>query len=100
MPDLIGHPVHQFSRTKNKELHSFLPNEIRTRFNTIKCDYSDAAIQLSILPRIPITIVIWGLDDEFYARASILFDQNTSEQIPLDALGDAMQLTIDALMNI
>ena len=47
----------------------------------------------------PLTIVIWKRDEEFDARASILFDQTAAAQLPLDALLAAVNLTVDALVG-
>jgi hypothetical protein len=52
-----------------------------------------------VFPRVPLTIVIWRRDEEFAARASILFDQTAAAQLPLDALLAAVNLTVDALVN-
>ncbi len=63
------------------------------------CDYGDTAIELLVLPRIPITFIIWGPDGEFGARSSILFDKTISQHLLLDALGTAVKLAIDALIK-
>jgi hypothetical protein len=63
------------------------------------CEFGDASISLYMLPRLPLTIVIWGRDEEFEARASILFDQTAASQLPLDALLAAVNLTVGALLK-
>ncbi len=68
-------------------------------FGAKKCNFGDASIELSVLPRIPLTFVVWGSDSEFKARGSILFDQSASEQLPLDALQATVNLALDALIN-
>jgi len=68
-------------------------------FNAIKCDYGDTSVEILILPRLPVTVVIWGGDDEFEARASILFDQTAGDQLALDALGAAVNLTVSSLIK-
>lgn len=73
---------------------------IAGRFNAEKCEFGDASIRLYLLPRIPLTIVIWRSDDEFGARASILFDQTAAEQMPLDALLAAVNLAVDAITTV
>ena len=40
----------------------------------VKSDAGDCSIKLQVLPRVPITIVIWKGDEEFPATATILFD--------------------------
>ena len=69
------------------------------RFDAKRCEFGDASIQLYILPRVPLTIVIWQKDEEFAARASILFDQTAASQLPLDALGVAVNLAVKALLK-
>jgi hypothetical protein len=64
-----------------------------------RCDFGDASIQLYVLPRLPLTIVIWRADEEFAARASILFDETAADQLPLDALWMAANLTVKALVQ-
>lgn len=63
------------------------------------CDYGDGAIELSVLPRIAMVFVIWGGDDEFKARSSILFDKNAADQLPLDALWCASKVAANALIE-
>jgi len=63
------------------------------------CEFGDASIFLYMLPRLPLTIVIWGRDEEFEARASILFDQTAASQLPLDALLAVVNLTVGALLK-
>ena len=50
-----------------------------------------------MLPRVPLPIVVWRQCEEFEARASILFDKSTGEQLPLDALLAGVNLTVKAL---
>ncbi len=61
--------------------------------------FGDASIELSVLSRISLVIIIWAADDEFEARASILFDQGASEQLPLDILFAVAILTINAIVS-
>ena len=69
------------------------------QFNAEKCEFGDASVLLQILPRLPITLVIWRGDEEFEARASILFDQTASSHLPLDALLASVNLAVDALIT-
>jgi hypothetical protein len=73
--------------------------EIAARFNAQRCEFGDASIQLYVLPRLPLTVVIWRQDQEFSARGSILFDQTASDQLPLDALGAAVNLMAEAVIK-
>ena len=73
--------------------------QIAERFDAKRCEFGDASIELYVLPRVPLTIVIWRSDEEFGARASILFDQTAGTHLPLDALGAAVNLTVEALVK-
>jgi hypothetical protein len=73
--------------------------EVSERFGAKRCEFGDASIELYVLPRIPLKIVIWRSDEEFDARASILFDQTAASHLPLDALGALVNLTVEALVK-
>ena len=73
--------------------------EVSEQFNAEKCEFGDASILLYIFPRLPLTIVIWRGDEEFEARASILFDQTAGSHMPLDALLASVNLAVDALIT-
>ena len=67
--------------------------------NASLCDFGDASMRVQVLPRIPLTVVIWCGDEEFDSRSSILFDETAASQIPLDALLMAVELTVKALIQ-
>ena len=46
----------------------------------------DAAYEFAALPRVPMTVILWGADEEFPARVQILLDRSAHRQLPLDAL--------------
>jgi hypothetical protein len=73
--------------------------EVSEQFGAKRCEFGDASIELYVLPRVPLTIVIWGSNEEFDARASILFDQTAGTHLPLDALGAVANLTVEALVK-
>jgi hypothetical protein len=77
-----------------------LLRQVGRRLNAVPRAFGDAAIELSVLPRISVILVIWGADEEFPARASILFDRNATAQAPLDVLLAAAVLTIQAVLSI
>jgi hypothetical protein len=68
--------------------------------NAIPQTFGDVSMELCVLPRIPVTLVIWAADEEFPARASVLFDQSATEQLPLDVLFAIGALTIDGVLSI
>jgi hypothetical protein len=69
------------------------------QFDAERCQFGDSSVQFYVLPRIPITAVVWRADEEFPARASILFDQTAALQLPLDALQAAVNLAVEALVK-
>ena len=73
--------------------------EAGARLNAKQRDFGDASVELLVLPRIPLTFVIWAGDEEFPARASILFDETTGSHLLLDALLAAVNLAVDALVK-
>ena len=73
--------------------------DVSDQFEAQKCEFGDASILLYILPRLPLTIVIWRGCEEFEARASILFDQTAASQMPLDALLTSVNLVVDGLIK-
>ncbi len=76
-----------------------LLHQVSAQLDAERCEFGDASIRLNMLPRLPLTIVVWGRDEEFEARASILFDQTAASQLPLDALLAAVNLTVGALLK-
>jgi len=50
----------------------------------------DVSIQLRVLPRVPITYVLWAADEEFPARISVLFDSTADHHMHLDTLRTAV----------
>ena len=79
--------------------HPEVLHQISAQFDTERCEFGDASIRLYVLPRLPLTIVIWRRCEEFDARASILFDQTAASQLPLDALLAAANLTVEELVK-
>jgi hypothetical protein len=48
--------------------------------------FGDHSVQLLILPHLPITYVLWENDDEFPARATVLFDATAPFYLPTEDL--------------
>ncbi len=92
--------VHSLPTSKLEETFGDRPEALHqgsAQFGAKHCEFGDASIQLNVLPRVPLTMVIWRQCEEFEARASILFDKSTADQLPLDALLAAVNLTVKAL---
>ncbi len=48
--------------------------------------FGDAAFRFPTLPRIPTALVLWGQDEEFPARITVMFDRTLARQLPLDVV--------------
>ena len=59
---------------------------------------ADAAVRLAPLPRLPVTVTLWLADEEFPARAGILFDSTCGLQLPTDILWSLARLSCLALL--
>ena len=47
-------------------------------------DHGDAAVTLEVFPRLAVIFVVWEADDEFPARASVLFDETAEQHLPAE----------------
>jgi hypothetical protein len=61
--------------------------------------HGDAAIVLCPLPKVPTTVILWTEDDEFPARADLLFDATCTAHLPLDILWSIALLSVQCLME-
>jgi uncharacterized protein DUF3786 len=70
-----------------------------SHLNPKRCDFGDASIEILTLPSVPLTFVIWAGEEEFAARATILFDQTATAYLPLDALLTAINLAVKSILE-
>jgi hypothetical protein len=95
--------VHGLPLDKLEKAFGDRPDEIFKAlepFEAKKCEYGDTSIELTVLPRIPMTVVIWGGCNEFPARVSLLCDSTAGSHLPLDALLTAVKLAVDAVIEV
>jgi len=52
----------------------------------------DAAICLPVLPRVPVTLILWEKDDEFPPDITVNFDSTISRHLPLDIIWAVMNV--------
>lgn len=62
-------------------------------------DFGDFSIRLHPVPRVPVVVILWKGDDEFPARASLLFDAACHHQLPTDILWSTAMMTILMLLD-
>lgn len=60
----------------------------------------DAGITVKVLPKLPISIVVWKGDEELPAEATILFDVTASEMLPTEDLSAAAGMLVIRLVKI
>ncbi|TKJ37484.1 MAG: hypothetical protein CEE38_08280 [Planctomycetes bacterium B3_Pla] len=92
--------VHNLPNSKLEETFGDRPEvllQVSAQFGAKGCEFGDASIELNVLPRVPLTMVVWRRCEEFEARASILFDKGVADQLALDALLAAVNLAVKAL---
>jgi hypothetical protein len=58
----------------------------------------NASVRLEPFPRIPVIVIIWSPDEEFSARASLLFDSTSAYQAPIDVIWMVAMMSILILM--
>jgi len=61
-------------------------------------NYGDASVRLSPFPRVQVVLLIWKHDDEFPARAEILFDSTCSEYLPTDIIWSTAMMSIMVML--
>jgi len=55
--------------------------EVAGRLGGSKTDYGDAAVTINGFKMVPVTLVLWGGDEEFPPRGNILFDSTIPEYL-------------------
>ncbi|HAK60743.1 MAG TPA: hypothetical protein DCO77_10225 [Nitrospiraceae bacterium] len=56
--------------------------------------YGDAAVNLLPFPRVPVVLMLWIADDEFPARADLLFDASCELQAPTDIIWSIAMMSV------
>jgi len=69
------------------------------KYGAKRLSYGDACIQLFPFPRVPVVLLIWKRDEEFSARADILFDPTCSEHLPPDIIWSTAMTSILVMLQ-
>jgi hypothetical protein len=56
-------------------------------------------MQLPALPKVPVTLILWRADDEFPARADLLFDATARHHLPTDVLWAVAMLAVQLMQE-
>ena len=84
-----------FKRRSIDVLTKFFGNNPQMLFNALgsikgeKQTLGDTSVRINVLPRFPVTYVIWGGDDEFTASGNILFDASASDYLSVEDIAIA-----------
>lgn len=62
--------------------------------NGERLGHGDASLKLLPLLRVPVVQILWLADDEFPARADLLFDSSCEVQLPIDVIWAIAMLSV------
>jgi hypothetical protein len=65
----------------------------------VKADYGDVGLKFQALPRIPVLFILWTADDEFPAKANILFDPTIEHHLALDTIWGVVRVITFKLLE-
>lgn len=90
-------PLDALAARYARDAQGFLNQGIR--FGGERRAYGDAAVELHPFPRLPVTLVLWREDDEFPARADLLFDATCERHGPADILWSIAMLSVKVMLE-
>jgi hypothetical protein len=64
-----------------------------------KVKLGEIAFEFKIFPRVPVTYLLWGGDEEIPASANILFDESASEQLHTEDLAEVGEVITHHLIH-
>ena len=62
-------------------------------------DHKDISYEFALFPRFPVTVILWLADEEFPARASMLFDSTANQHLAPDAIWSAAKFIEGRLLK-
>ena len=66
----------------------------------IQAELGDVSVTFNALPRVPVTIVVWGGDDELPPEGSILFDESIVSYLPSEDIAVMCGMMVYELIQI
>jgi hypothetical protein len=63
-----------------------------------RMEYGDASMRLFPFPRVPVTLILWGADEEFSARAGMFFDVTCEQHLPMDVIWSTAMTSVLILL--
>ena len=77
-------PLHRVAEKYGNDREGFLKKG--DELGGERLGYGDASMKLLPLPRVAVVSILWTADDEFPARADLLFDSSCEIQLPIDVI--------------
>jgi hypothetical protein len=66
----------------------------------VKVDYGEVGLKFQALPRIPVLFLLWAADDEFTAKANVLFDPTIEHHLALDTIWGLVRVITFKLLEL
>lgn len=85
------------AHTFGEDLEAF--GKSASRIAGQKVDHGGIAYQFMMFPRLPVTYILWGGDDEIPAAANVLFDHSAKEQLPTEDLAEVGEVITHHLVH-
>jgi len=89
-------PLDKIAEKYGKDRKTFLKKGESLDCKPMK--FGDVSIQLSPLPNVPVVLLLWLEDEEFPARADLLFDSTCDLQLPTDILWSIAMMSVLAML--
>lgn len=85
-------PLDKIAYKYGNDVEGFLLRGIELGGEQLK--YGDASLRLFPFPRTPIVIILWKSDEEFPARADLLFDSTCDLHLPADVVWSTAMMSV------
>jgi hypothetical protein len=85
-------PLDKIAHMYGSNPRSFLDRG--TELGGEQLDFADASLRLHPFPRVPASILLWKDDEEFTARASLLFDATCRSHLPVDVIWSTAMMSL------
>jgi hypothetical protein len=89
-------PLDKLASRYGKDTEGFIKRG--ERLGGRRLAHGDTSIELFPFPRIPVVLILWGEDEEFPARADLLFDSTCQLHLALDVLWSTSMKSILIMM--
>jgi hypothetical protein len=69
------------------------------KLNPKTIEKGDCAVEIAVLPKLPLTVIIWKGDEEVAGSANILFDSTANNHLPTEDLAAVSELLAKKLVG-